>query len=102
VRVRILGVAQVEAIDVADWYDQQTAGLGTRFLGALDVLVAKLTVHPRMYPRVRGAPAGREVREAMIFGFPFVAVYEVTLAESLILSLTHARRVRRPWRQRLP
>jgi len=43
VNVRILGVALVEAIDAADRYDQQTPGLGTRFLAALDVLVSNLT-----------------------------------------------------------
>jgi hypothetical protein len=102
VSVRILGVAQVEAIDAADWYDQRTVGLGTRFLAALDVLVANITAQPRMYPRVKRAPVGREVREAQIPSFLFVAVYEVTPIESLILSITHARRVRRPWRQRLP
>lgn len=100
--VRILAVAQIEAIDIADWYDQQTPGLGNRFFAALDVLVANITAHPRMYPRVKRAPTNREVREALIPGFPFVAVYEVTPIETLVLSITHARRVRRPWRQRLP
>jgi hypothetical protein len=102
VSVRLLGVAQIEAIDIADWYDQQTSGLGDRFFAALDVLVANITVHPRMYPRVKRAPANREVREALIPNFPFVAVYEVSAVETLILSITHARRVCRPWRQRLP
>ncbi len=93
---RLLGAAMAEAIDAADWYDQQTPGLGARFLAALDALVATLATHPRMYARVRRAPAGREVREAMIAGFLFSAVYEVTATEVVILSVTHARRARRP------
>jgi plasmid stabilization system protein ParE len=101
VNARLLGAALAEAIDAADWYDQQTPGLGARFLAALDCLVATLATHPRMYARVRGAPAGREVREAMIPGFLFTAVYEVTATEVVILSVTHARRLRRPWRGRL-
>jgi plasmid stabilization system protein ParE len=101
VNVRLLGAALAEAIEAADWYDQQTPGLGVRFPAALDTLVAILTTHPRVYGRVRRAPAGREVREAMIPGFLYTAVYEVTATELVILSVTHARSRRRPWRGRL-
>jgi hypothetical protein len=77
------------------------AGLGQRFLEALDTFVANVTAQPRIYWRVRRAPAGREIREGLIHGFLFVAVYEVTTTEAVILSITHARRRGKPWRQRL-
>ena len=99
--VQILGVAQAEVLDAADWYDQQTSGTGARFLTALDDLVAELTHHPRRFSRVSRPPLGRDIRRAQFRGFPFTAVYEVT-AEVLILSVTHARSVRQPWRRRLP
>jgi plasmid stabilization system protein ParE len=102
VNVRLLGAALAEALEIADLYEQQTPGLGDRFLAALDALVANIMAHPRMYGRVRRAPAGREIREAMIRGFPFIVVYEVTPNEAVILSVTHARRANRSWRQRLP
>jgi plasmid stabilization system protein ParE len=102
VNVRLLGAAQAEAIDIADRYDVQVPGLGDQFFAALDALVGNLTVHPRLYARVRRAPANREVREGRVSGFPIVAVYELTATEALILSITHGRRSRKPWRQRLP
>jgi plasmid stabilization system protein ParE len=88
-------------MEVADALDQQTPGMGDRFLAAIDTLVANITAHPRMYGRVRRAPAGREIREALVPTFQYVAVYEVT-DEAVILSVTHARRSRRQWRPRLP
>jgi plasmid stabilization system protein ParE len=102
VNVRLLGVAQAEALDAADWYDRQTTGVSDRFLFALDTLVANLTAHPRMYGRVGYAPAGREVRRAQIPGFLFLVVYEIRATEVVILSITHARSVRQRWRGRLP
>ena len=100
--VRLLAAARVDAIDLADAYNQRSAGLGGRFLAAVDALVATLTTHPRLYGRVPRSPAGREVRQTLVPGFLITAVYEVTSTEVLILSLTHARSTQQPWRRRLP
>jgi plasmid stabilization system protein ParE len=102
VNVRLLAAAQIEVIDAADAYDQLSPGTGDRFLVAMDDLVARLTAHPRMYGCVSRAPSGHEIRRARIPGFLYTAVYEVTATEVIILSVTHARSVRQPWRRRLP
>jgi plasmid stabilization system protein ParE len=102
VNVRLLGAAQAEVIDAADAYDQRSPGVGARFFTAIDDLIARLTVHPRMYGRVARAPHGHDVREARVPGFLYVVVYEVTATEVLILSVTHARSRQNPWRRRLP
>lgn len=98
---RSLPEATWDVIDIADWYDQQSPGLGTRFRSRLDALVARLCVQPRMYARIRGAPRGREIRVALMNGFPFLVHYEVTATEVVILSVVHARSRNRPWRHRL-
>ena len=100
--VRLLAAAQIEVIDAADEYDQQSPGVGDRFLAAVDALVASLTAHPRMYGRVSRAPRNHEVRQAQVPGFLYVAVYQVTSTEVVILSVTHARSARQTWRRRLP
>jgi plasmid stabilization system protein ParE len=102
VNVRILGPAQAEVIDAADAYDQQSPGTGARFFQAVDDLVARLTTQPRMYGRVPRAPRGHAVRRALLPGFLYTAVYLVTATEVIILSVTHARSIRQPWRRRLP
>lgn len=98
---RSLPEATWDVIEIADWYDQRSAGLGTRFRSRLDALVARLCLHPRMYGRIRNAPRGRDVPVAMMNGFPFLVHYEVTPTEVVILSVTHARANRRTWRRRL-
>lgn len=99
---RLSGPAWIDAIDLADWYDQQTPGLGAAVFKAVDDLVAALPVHPRLYGRISGAPRGREVRVGMLPDFPIVFVYEVRSNEVVVVSLTHARSIRSTWRRRLP
>jgi plasmid stabilization system protein ParE len=99
---RLLPTAQLEALDAADWYDQRAAGLGAQFLTALDDLVRTLEQQPQLYPRAQGAPSSREIREAPIPSFPWIATYELTTGEVVVLSVTHGHSVRRPWRFRRP
>jgi plasmid stabilization system protein ParE len=102
VNVRLLAAAQIDVLDAADEYDQQSPGAGDRFITAVDDMVARLTTHPRMYGRIARAPRRHEIRQARIRGFLYVAVYLVTATEVVILSVTHARSARNPWRRRLP
>lgn len=80
--VRLLAAAQIEIIDTADVYEQQSAGGGARFLAAIDDLVADLTAHPRIYGRVARSPRGHEIRRARVPDFMYIVVYEVTATES--------------------
>lgn len=100
--VSLLGPARFDVIDIADWYDRQSPGLGRQFEMAVDDLVALLAVQPRVYGRVGRPPRGREVREGPVPNFPYVAVYEVRPAAVLVVSVTHAKARRRPWLRRLP
>jgi plasmid stabilization system protein ParE len=100
--VRLLGAAWSDAFDVAEWYDQQSSGTGDRFLAAIDQLVDDLARHPRLYGRVNRPPRGREIRQAPVPGFQYLATYEIIGNEVVVLSVTHGRSRRQPWRQRLP
>lgn len=99
--VRLLGAAQADVLDAADWYEQQSTGLGDRFFAAVDRTVGRIGRFPRVGWRVQRPPRGREIRETVVNGFPFLLAYEVTSSEIVVLSVTHDRSVRRPWRGRL-
>jgi plasmid stabilization system protein ParE len=101
VNVRLLGAAQADVIDAADWYERQSVGLGDRFFAAVDRTVERIGWSPRSGWRVQRAPRGREIRETVVSGFPFLLAYEITTNEIVVLSVTHGRRTLRPWRGRL-
>jgi hypothetical protein len=102
VTVRTHDEALAESVAVARWYDQNSSGLGQRFLDALDAAVARVAAHPRAYARVARCPRGRDIRQALVSGFPFTVTYELSAGELVVLAVTHFRRRRQPWRGRSP
>jgi plasmid stabilization system protein ParE len=99
---RFLTEAFWDMIALADWYEDQTPGRGDQFTDATEAHAATLAAQPRLYGRVRRAPRGREIRQTLVPGFLVLMTYEVAATEITILSVTHARSVRQPWRRRLP
>lgn len=94
--------ARLDLFDLVDWYEAQTAGTGARLATAFDATLQRVLAHPHGYGRVARAPRAREVRQARVTSFLVVMTYEVTATDVVILSVTHARSVRQPWRRRLP
>ena len=94
--------ARMDVFDLVDWYDQQNPGSGVSFHTAFEAALQRILAQPRAYGRVARAPAGREVREALVRGYLVIITFEVTATDLVILAVTHARSFRRPWRQRLP
>ena len=99
---RLIAGAWSDAFDAADWYERQAIGLGDRSLLAIDQLVDVLALQPRLFARVSRPVRGREIREAPVSGFPFVATYEILGTDVVILSVTHGRSIRQAWRRRWP
>jgi plasmid stabilization system protein ParE len=100
-KVRLTELAEQDVSDYSGWYDDRQAGLGDRFAAMVLEFTERISVHPRLYERVPRPPKGREVRQGMIPGFPFIAVYEILPTEIVIIDISHAKLRRRPWRGRL-
>ena len=100
-RHRFLPQALQDLLDLAQWYESQSPGSGDRVNDAVEARAAVVASQPRTHGRVACAPRGREVRVAVVRPFLVLLTYEVTATEVLILSVTHARSVRQPWRRRL-
>ena len=64
-------------------------GLGDRFVVALDELFARLTEFPRSAPLVAGF---RDVRRAVVRGFPYVVFYRYQPDRIDVLRILHAVR----------
>jgi hypothetical protein len=98
---RIKPEARIDQSDLADWFEARRPGLGSQVAAALTDLYRTLTAQPRLYGRVNRAPRGREIRVGMPKRFSILVHYEVTATEVVILSVVHARSIRRPWRRRI-
>ena len=53
---RLLGPAQADLIDLADWYEQLAVGVGDQLFKAVDQLLATLARLPQLYGRVPRCP----------------------------------------------
>lgn len=94
--------ANADLLGLIGLFEARQAGLGVDLDGEVDAAVARILLFPHAGSRVAGAPRGREVRKVPTRRFPVVITYEVAGTVALILSLVHARSIRRPWRSRLP
>jgi plasmid stabilization system protein ParE len=72
-----------------EYYDAAEAGLSGRFVVALDELFSRLQAFPRSAPPVAGY---RDVRRAVVRGFPFVVLYRVGPEQLVVLRVLHAAR----------
>ena len=70
-------------------YHGLVGGLGDRFVVALDELFARLTEFPRSAPLVAGY---RDVRRAVVRGFPYVVFYRHQPDRIDVLRILHAAR----------
>ena len=92
------GNAQDDIEAAALWYEQQRAGLGSRFLVELDSVLDRIGSSPLQFPLVE-VP----VRRALLHRFPY-AVYFVAEepgGRSVVLAVLHQHRDPDAWRSRL-
>lgn len=73
-------------------YEEQTAGLGERFLGIVDSTFAAIERYPEMFARVRG-----DVRRAVISQFPYAVFYRIEPGRVVVFRVLHTARDPRTW-----
>ncbi|MFN0074207.1 MAG: hypothetical protein ACKVVP_22225 [Chloroflexota bacterium] len=57
--------AEDEVLEVRQWYESRSVGLGQGFGHALDALIARIADNPHVFPHVRN-----ESRRAVLSRFP--------------------------------
>jgi hypothetical protein len=68
--------ADAESRAAAQWYENQSRGLGVQFLDELFDTLRSIEQHPRRFAKSRQRTT-REVRRAALSRFPYLVVYEV-------------------------
>jgi len=88
--------ASAEIREAFDWYESQSAGLGTVFRDSLGTTLDKIRDNPGQYPVVY-----REVRRALLRRFPYGVFYLVEKKRITVLAVFHGRRDPRQWQKRV-
>jgi plasmid stabilization system protein ParE len=87
--------AAVDVETAADWYEEQTPGLGLEFLVALDAVLDRVTHQPDVYQQVT-----EKTRRALLARFPFAVYYRATRTRITVLAVLHTRRRPSAWKDR--
>lgn len=86
-------LAAVEIVDAEFWYEQQSEGLGDRFLGAVETTATRVSRWPNVGAPVMVADDGTIInRKIPVGGFPWVVGYEVVGDRVVVLAVFHQRR----------
>jgi len=88
-------VARFEFDEAADWYERRQAGLGPRFVAAVQRVLDRITEQSDFYPVVHS-----DVREALVQRFPFCIYYRESADQILVLAVFHSSRDPSVWQSR--
>jgi plasmid stabilization system protein ParE len=88
--------AKIELENAIEWYELQSQGLGRRFAQAIDITVKRLLLYPEISPILV-----KEIRRAMVKGFPYGIIYSLKDEYIEIISVAHSHRKPMYWEKRI-
>ena len=94
-RVRLSASAERELDQAFEFYEQQRAGLGAEFLGAVRGTSLQVSEWP-----LAGRPFTRELRSTVVRRFPYWLIYEQRDSLIWITAVAHQSRGAEYWRSR--
>jgi toxin ParE1/3/4 len=93
---RFVPAARREFLAEIVYYDQEQAGLGSRFTAAVEEAAARALAFPHS-----GAPAAGNTRRVLVQGFPFSIVYRDETSGVVIFAVAHQSRRPDYWAARV-
>ena len=90
--------AAAAVVSETAWYENESAGLGDRFLAAVEASVLRCSRWPNVGTPVVISPDGAVVnRKLPVGGFPWAIGYDVTDERLLVLAVFNQRREPEYW-----
>ena len=86
-RVSFHELAEFELNDVAVFFESKTAGLGVRFLSAVEKAVAEVQQHPQASPIIL-----EQVRRKLVWKFPYSIMFIIKPDHIRILAIANHKR----------
>lgn len=100
-RVRILEAAAEEAIEAADWYERERAGLGAEFGQAINTALDLLEDEIVSLANMPGEAGKRDAKRLVLKRFPYDIVVREFPDEIIVVAIAHHSRRPGYWRTRL-
>jgi plasmid stabilization system protein ParE len=101
VNLRVLPEAAEEGLEAASYYENARPGLGLAFLDALEHSWETISDQPSSFSRLETLRTKRDVRFFQLRRFPYLVIYEIRMAEILVLAVAHGSRRPNYWKNRL-
>jgi toxin ParE1/3/4 len=95
-RQTILPEAQADFDEGVRWYAKEKKGRGRKFAEAVKQVLKRLRKMPKAHTVVM-----KDVRRALVPGFPYIVLYRVTDDEVVIISIFHTSQDPYKWQSRV-
>jgi plasmid stabilization system protein ParE len=87
--------ARAEYDDAGDWYERRQPGLGVAFTAAVQSVFDRIAANPQTHAVVL-----RDIRKAVVQGFPYCVYYRDRPSTVAVLSVFHTSRNPIIWQRR--
>lgn len=87
--------AELDLVEAYEWYEECELGLGAEFMRCVDSCVNEIQRHPEMYPVVH-----KNIRQGVTRRFPYSLFYFTSDDTLSIVSVFHASRDPKIWKNR--
>ena len=98
--LRFLPEAEAELRAAAQVYADVRMELAERFLDSIAAAQREIAVRPLRFPVPVHIRTTRQIRRALVNGFPYALIYEVRERELLVLAVSHVSRRPGYWKKR--
>jgi hypothetical protein len=85
--VRMIRIADRDALKAARWYERRQRGLGGQFLDELERALATVEANPGCCPRYEFSPTNRVLYRHRLKRFPYLLILEPHIDELVVVAV---------------
>ncbi|MEE4354911.1 MAG: type II toxin-antitoxin system RelE/ParE family toxin [Desulfococcaceae bacterium] len=94
--IRFLRKASQELDEAVEWYNQQSSGLGIKFLDEVDKGLRRISIYPYSCVEIED-----NIRRCLVSRFPYGLIYGMDEGMIVIIAVAHLHRRPRYWSRRI-
>jgi plasmid stabilization system protein ParE len=95
--LRVLAAAEAEIDSARQYLNEQSPGLGARFLDELADALHAIASRPLSFAKLETLPDNQPYRRALLATFRYAVVFEMLDSEILVVAVAHASREPNYW-----